>query len=130
MRDFLPKLLGVGVGGALGTLLRFAIINLFSFLSGFRDWKLWAIVVVNFVGSLLIGLVANSYWLRGFLSRFGLTLDFLTIGLLGGFTTFSSFAAVLAEMAHDGRVFAAFFYGFASTFVSVAILLLVLKNRL
>jgi CrcB protein len=77
----------VGIGGFIGTILRFLIARYFvlSFDSVFP----WGTFVVNILGSLLIGIVLG-FSEKGELMSQELTL-FLTVGICGGFTTFSSF---------------------------------------
>lgn len=79
----------VGAGGALGAMARFGLSGLVG-----RLWPLsfpLATLLVNIVGSVLMGV------LIGLLARFmppqqaALRL-FLAVGVLGGFTTFSSFS--------------------------------------
>jgi CrcB protein len=74
--------------------------------------------VVNIVGSLLIGLVMeiglNSTLIPGTL-RIG-----LTVGFMGGLTTFSSFSYETFTLIEDGR----FFMAFANIIASVAVCLL------
>ena len=78
----------VAVMGALGSLLRWAISSAVQKLAG-SAFPLGTLVV-NLVGSAAIGLVMGVFLARGELDsrlRIG-----LTAGLLGGFTTYSSFA--------------------------------------
>lgn len=78
----------VGLGGFIGTIARFVISRYFqlSYASVFP----WAILLVNVAGCLLIGIV---YGLtdRGNLLTPEIRL-FLTVGICGGFTTFSTFS--------------------------------------
>ncbi len=78
----------VGIGGFIGTVLRFLVSRLVqeNSLSLFP----WATFLVNMAGCLLIGIVFG-------LSEKGSLLSpqwrlFLTVGICGGFTTFSSFS--------------------------------------
>lgn len=78
----------VGLGGFIGTILRFLVTRYFvlSFDSVFP----WGTFVVNILGSLLIGIFLG-------LSEKGNLMSeewslFLTVGICGGFTTFSSFS--------------------------------------
>jgi CrcB protein len=82
------KLLLIGLGGFLGSILRYVTVRLV-------DGKLNAVfpygtLTVNIVGSFLLGLI---YMLA--LRKAGLTENgrlFLGVGFCGGFTTFSAFA--------------------------------------
>ncbi len=96
----------VALGGALGSLLRFLVSGaVHRWLPGL----LFPIgtLVVNVVGSLLIGLVGGLAESRQF---FGPDLRiFLFTGCLGGFTTFSAFAFESLGLALDAawwRLFA------------------------
>ncbi|HPE85777.1 MAG: fluoride efflux transporter CrcB [Bacteroidales bacterium] len=84
----IKPILIAGLGGFIGTVLRFIITRYiqFSAVSVFP----WGTFVVNLLGSLLLGIVFG-------LSEKGNLLSpewriFLTVGICGGFTTFSSFS--------------------------------------
>jgi len=90
----------VAVGGALGALARYGLSGLVHrFASPYFPW---GTATVNLVGCLLFGIVAGYTDER-------LTLDprtraFILIGLLGGFTTFSTFTFETLELLRDGQV--------------------------
>jgi fluoride exporter len=75
-------------------------------------------LVVNVLGSLLIGMV------YGFSEKGGLLSAewriFLTVGLLGGFTTFSTFTIEMIVMLRDGQYFNVFSYALLSVFAGLA----------
>lgn len=77
------KVLLITAGGGLGALARFFVIQL---INKFSYPKYFATVLVNLVGSFFIGLVTHKL-----IDYETLTL-FLTVGILGGFTTFSTFS--------------------------------------
>ena len=81
-------LLVVGIGGFIGTVARFVVARYFQYnvLSVFP----WSTFIVNIVGSLLIGLIYGISEKGDFLSS-DIRL-FLTVGICGGFTTFSTFS--------------------------------------
>lgn len=86
----------VAVGGAAGALGRYAIGQLAA-SSGIP--VPWGTLAVNLLGCLLIGLLAGVV-----VSRPGLNpiwQPFVGIGVLGGFTTFSAFAADAVLLAED-----------------------------
>jgi CrcB protein len=83
LRDFLL----VGAGGALGSILRYAIMLL---LPRTGQGVPWATLSVNLIGCFCIGLFAGLLPRNAWVSGIGWT--FLVTGLCGGFTTFSAFA--------------------------------------
>jgi len=81
----------VAVCGMLGVLARFGI----GRLTLHHESLLWSTVGINVVGSFLLGLLTAAHW-------FGRDLrEALGVGLLGGFTTFSTFS-VQAVLEVDG----------------------------
>ena len=81
------SLLIAGLGGFFGTSIRFLISRYiqFTYVSVFP----WGTFIVNILGSLLIGIFFGISEKGNFMSPEWRI--FLTIGLCGGFTTFSSF---------------------------------------
>ena len=88
----------VALGGALGALARYGI-------SGWVYDRLgenfpWGTLVVNLVGCLALGLVIR--WLQ--VSAVAPELrPFLTIGVLGAFTTFSTFSYETVALLQEGQ---------------------------
>ncbi|MBK8232515.1 MAG: fluoride efflux transporter CrcB [Candidatus Eisenbacteria bacterium] len=95
------KLLWVGLGGAIGAILRFLIAELVQ--RGTRQGGFpWGTLAVNVIGCLVIGWVAGHALGRG-----GMTPPvryFVVIGVLGGFTTFSSFGLETWSLAQAGQL--------------------------
>jgi CrcB protein len=84
----LTRLLLVGVGGFLGSVLRYAASG--AVLAATRyDAFPFGTFAVNAAGCLLIGLISGMAELRGSFSPEQRL--FLVTGFLGGFTTFSAF---------------------------------------
>jgi len=81
---YLIVFLGAGVGGALRHGVNVAATRLFGF--GFP----YGTLIVNIAGSFVMGLFAGYFAFRPGIPQH-LRL-FLTTGMLGGFTTFSSFS--------------------------------------
>ena len=96
----------VAVGGAVGAVLRFSISEATPD-TGFP----WATLSVNLVGSLLLGLVAAAT-LASTLSESQTLL--LGVGLLGAFTTMSTFSVETISMVEAGHWRRAGTYVFAS----------------
>jgi fluoride exporter len=91
------NLLFVAVGGAAGSVLRF----LFSVWFKHSSFPL-ATLLVNIIGSLIIGLViAVSLRNANFDANWRLLL---ATGLCGGFTTFSAFSAENLQLIQQGRM--------------------------
>ncbi len=90
----------VGVGGAVGSLLRYAV----ALLTGDSDFP-WGTLIVNIVGSFALGML-----LAYALGRWPATVvTGLSVGLIGGFTTFSTFAWETVSMAGSGSGRAIFY---------------------
>lgn len=90
----------VALGGAVGSVARYAIATVLAAqLGGAFPWLTLA---VNVVGSAVIGWLASLgahgvHWLDTAEAR-----AFLMVGVLGGFTTFSSFSLQTLELARAG----------------------------
>jgi CrcB protein len=103
-------------GGALGAVLRFT-------LTTWVDQRMhaampWGTLVVNVAGCLAIGLLATLADERGVISQN--TRIFLITGVLGAFTTFSSFGLETFRLIETGRLPLAL----ANVFGSVALCLI------
>lgn len=102
MKSWMLKLLVVGVGGFAGASLRFAVSECIKALvknskyefEGFPCWTL----AVNILGCLIFGFLAGS--IKQLNSVFAL---FLFVGMLGGFTTYSSFAFETYKFLDNGQ---------------------------
>jgi len=84
----LKSILIVGFGGFIGTVARFLIMRYFQFTS--TSIFPWSTFIINIAGSLLIGLIYGISEKNDVLSP-EIRL-FLTVGICGGFTTFSTFS--------------------------------------
>ena len=104
--------LWVFIGGGIGSVLRYAV----GLCIGAAAFP-WATLAVNVGGSFAIGL------LGGWASRFGwgetLRLS-LTVGLCGGFTTFSTFSKESLALAETGRWCAFAAYAIGSVAIGIA----------
>ncbi len=63
----------------------------------------WGTLTVNAVGSLIIGLIAALTGPDGRLLMGSEARQFIMMGVLGGFTTFSSFSLQTLALAQDGE---------------------------
>lgn len=82
------SVLMVGIGGFIGTILRFLIAR--SIQSSSLSLFPWSTILINTAGCLLIGIIYG-------LTEKGAMISpqwrlFLTVGICGGFTTFSTFS--------------------------------------
>jgi CrcB protein len=94
------KALLVGLGGFLGSVLRYAIGGAVGRLKAGWTFPLETLLI-NVVGCVVLGLLAGLSESRGLFS--GTTRAFLFIGLLGGFTTFSTFGYETFQLLRDGQ---------------------------
>jgi CrcB protein len=99
-----PTLAVVALGGGLGALARYG-------MSGLLPVP-WATFLINLIGCFLIGvlmvLVTEVY------AAHRLVRPFLGVGVLGGFTTFSTYAVEFRALLVPGRVGLAFGYLFGT----------------
>ena len=96
----MERALWVGVGGFLGTILRYAVGGAVGRLKAGWSFPIETLLV-NVAGCLAIGLLAGVFESRGAVS--GTARAFLFIGLLGGFTTFSAFGYETFQLARVGQ---------------------------
>jgi len=82
-----PGLIWVGLGGAVGAMLRFIVVSLAAQVG--LAFPLGTLIV-NVAGSLLIGMFAGYALLHADIAQGGKL--FFQTGLLGAFTTFSAFS--------------------------------------
>lgn len=102
----------VALGGALGSVLRY---GLGAWVQGFWGPSFpYSTLLVNLLGSFLIGLVLR-FSLEGILSGEGRL--FLAVGVLGGFTTFSTFSYELLALVQGGEWAKALLYAGLSLFL-------------
>jgi fluoride exporter len=88
----------IAIGGALGTVARFATSHLMHAVFG-RAFP-YGTLTVNVLGSFIIGVISII-----FLSRFQVAAEwraFTMVGILGGFTSFSSFSLETLALLEDG----------------------------
>jgi CrcB protein len=107
----------VAAGGAVGALGRALLAESFPVAPG--GWP-WSTLVVNVAGSLLLGglleALARSGPDRGRRRRMRFALG---TGVLGGFTTYSTFAVEIAELAQGGHLAMGVVYGGVSVVAGV-----------
>lgn len=95
----------VGIGGAVGSVIRYAI-----GLTPLRGPFPWPTFAINVTGSFALGLFLT--WALGRLPVAVITP--ISVGILGGFTTFSTFAWEGFFLTRSGRIGLALVYMFLS----------------
>src|SRR3982074_610124 len=88
----------VGVGGGLGALARYYIAGWVQPAGVLVNWGIFA---VNISGGLLMGMIVEASALKLNLSPE--LRAFLTVGILGGYTTFSTFSLDSALLLQRGE---------------------------
>ncbi|MDE2561480.1 MAG: fluoride efflux transporter CrcB [Sphingomonadales bacterium] len=108
----------VAVGGSIGAAARYNAGRFVGHLVGVNAAFPWPTLTVNVVGSLLMGL------LTGWLARHGDPGEtwrlLLGVGVLGGFTTFSSFSLELVLLVERGQPSLAAIYAAVSVAAGIA----------
>jgi len=98
------RLLIVGIGGFLGTVFRFMLVEWVHKILN-NPWYPYGTFAVNVLGCLLIGILGGLAENKGLLGS-EMRLFFL-IGILGGFTTFSAFGYETFALLRDTQMLAA-----------------------
>jgi len=112
--NYLIVFIGAGIGGMLRQGINVAALKWAG--NGFP----WGTLVINILGSFVMGLVAEYWALKSGLPQ--TTRLFLTTGILGGFTTFSAFSLDTALLYERGETLAAAGYAIGSVVLSVGAL--------
>lgn len=112
--------LAIALGGALGSVIRFAAVGYLTPLLGYR-FPLGTFVV-NLLGSFLIG-VAYVVLVEKTSLPVEWRLFFIT-GVLGGFTTFSAFSLEILQLWQEGHVLNAFAYASSSVILGLLMALI------
>jgi CrcB protein len=112
----MPVFLAVALGGGLGALSRYGLDRLVEHRS-FSVFP-WSTFAINISGCLVIGVIIAALidrhhtplWLR----------TGLVVGLVGGYTTFSTFAQESLDLLEEGRMLLAFSYVAGSACLGIA----------
>ncbi|HEB51549.1 MAG TPA: fluoride efflux transporter CrcB [Desulfobulbus sp.] len=99
--DTLIRLFVIGSGGFVGAILRYLVSGWVQVWSGSILFP-FGTMAVNLIGCFVIGFFSFLVESRGFLSVE--TRSFLLIGLLGAFTTFSTFGNETLTLLRNGRM--------------------------
>ncbi|MFN7101895.1 MAG: fluoride efflux transporter CrcB [Pseudorhizobium sp.] len=110
--EYIFVFLGAGLGGAFRHGVNVLALRLFG--SGYPSGTL----TVNIVGSLVMGLLIG--WFAHKADPGQSWRLFLTTGILGGFTTFSTFSLDVAVLYERGEVVAAAIYAALSVVLAIS----------
>ncbi len=106
----------IALFGALGTVARFSVIQISPKI--FQTIFPIGTITVNLLGCFLIGLVSGILDTK-FISIDENFKNYITIGFLGGFTTFSSFTQDFFNLINNSSYLLAFAYIFVSVFLGL-----------
>jgi CrcB protein len=114
----LANIMAVAVSGAVGSVARY--------LAGIGSGKLlgmdfpWSTLIINIFGSFVLGTLVETFALKW--SADQTTRVLLTVGLCGGFTTFSTFSLDAVSLITRGATLYAAIYTIASVAFSIGCL--------
>lgn len=109
----------VAAGGAVGAVTRYLVSIGSGRLFG-TDFP-WGTLIINVTGSFLIGLFAGLFATKWDLPQ--AARIFLTVGICGGYTTFSTFSLDAWYLVERGETFASAVYMIGSVVLSVGALI-------
>lgn len=128
MQSILSSYLVVAVGGAIGAMARYGLNNLLQ-----RGTDIpWGTLTANFLGCLVMGVVAQAIASAAWVTDAGLVPDhyrlLFAVGFCGSFTTLSSMVLEANAMLQRNEIFYSFSYmvgtlvgGFACFYLGVMI---------
>ena len=111
----MKELLAVAVGGAVGAVSRYSVYLLAARFLG-QNFP-YGTLIVNVLGSLVMGILTESMALA-----WNVSLElrlFMVVGVLGAFTTFSTFSLDVATLYERGQKISTMLYVTASLILSV-----------
>jgi CrcB protein len=91
----------IAIGSALGGVARYWCSGVTARLIG--ETFPWGTIVVNVIGSFIIGFFATLTGPDGRIFASSTTRQFVMIGICGGYTTFSSFSLQTLNLMNDGE---------------------------
>ncbi len=98
------KIMVIGFGGFFGAVMRYLVSNWVQNASTGGKFP-WGTLTVNMVGCLLIGVLLQTADTKAIFTE--TARNFLFMGFLGAFTTFSTFGNDTVVLLQDGRELAA-----------------------
>ena len=105
----------VAIGAMIGGLLRYGVS--LSFSSNTAGAFPWSTLTINVIGSFFLGLVMQLAGERHIIGDSAKL--FLTIGVIGSFTTFSTFSYESLSLFQSGEIFRGIIYISASNILSI-----------
>lgn len=120
---YLIVFVGAGIGGALRQFIGLAVTR--DFNTGFP----YGTLLINVSGSAVMGLIIGVFDARNIQSEALRT--FLTTGLLGGYTTFSTFSLDSVTLWERGQHVASFVYvsvTVVASFASIAVVMMLARR--
>ena len=114
------NILAIAAGGAIGAVFRYLLGNQISIIFG-TNFP-FSILIINVIGSFFMGMAIESF------NLFSISNEpmqkFLTVGVLGAFTTFSTFSLDALDLIMKNRISDAFLYISASVILAIGFLFL------
>ena len=110
----LKEIIAVFIGGGLGSVLRF-LVNKIEIVSD-NNFP-YSTFISNFLGCFILGLVLG-YFIKNENPN-SILFVFLTVGLCGGFTTFSSFSNESLQLIQNGEILTFLTYLLGSLVVGI-----------
>lgn len=101
------KILIVGIGGFIGSILRYLVSGYVQNFSQSISFP-YGTLSVNIIGCLLMGMISQLVDMQMGISSE--TRLFLMVGVLGGFTTFSAFGNEAIKLLQDQKIFLSLMY--------------------
>lgn len=119
------SILYIAIGGALGSVVRYLMQSFIGHYAG--DGFPLGTLLVNISGSMLMGIFIGWLVIRGTFANAQDLRLFVAVGILGGYTTFSSFSLDAITLLEQGRWGAMSAYILSSVLFSLAGLMLGLR---
>lgn len=117
MNIFYKEITVVALGGAFGSVMRFLLSRTVQLALPYAELP-WGTITCNILGAFIIGILFGVFELKLLLNP--LWRATLIIGVLGGFTTFSSFSLDTVALLQKSAYHAAFM----NVFISIVVCLL------
>ncbi len=115
----MSKLLFIALGGAAGALLRYSVSGLaYRFFDGVLPW---GTLLVNLIGCFAIGFLWQIF---EYVTSSPNTRAFIFVGILGAFTTFSTFGLETFNLFREGEIKYALLNVLASNILGIGLVIL------